>query len=1085
MSYTIGIVIAVGSINFTAYANEDTVQIHVAANGSDVWSGSKARPLATISGAKKTAMKYLGKDVEILIHSGTYQMNNVSFGKYDGRTEGKVTYKAYGDGEVVFTDSVRLSQRDFKTVTDPGILSRIRKEARGKVKRYDLKNDGITLSVSDSFNPYLYVNSKEKHIARYPNEGFLTAKTSDDRTSFTTDFNRNWNEAKEAVWFGTTSYEYFWSGLKISQISGETVKLRGTAAENIKYFVQNLLEEIDIPGEYFVDRNAGMLYYYPDGDIESAEITASAHSFSLKDTSNITFENITFKNIGGKALDIENSSGIDVIGCRFENVQGSYAIDIKNGKDCNISSNNVYSCDGGFVKYTGGEFKTLTPGNIRITDNFITECGRVLVPISAMIMSGENSWDETPEKRNNVGNIIENNVIGDCSANYAISASGNNNVVRYNEIYNCGRQINDGGAIYFGRSNVKYGNDISYNYIHDMNTDNSYTGIYTDDGYSGINVHHNVLRNMRSGVLAGVGMNNMYENNLIINCTEGVILGERMDWKGAYEDGGEFQNELLNVLNDEVSGPVFSSAYPEMIKAKDRTPYFAPYNTKAVGNVSIGSCEAVKNSAMHRYILSNGAYNIKNENLVPGINDALVMRGSIAYVDEMKAYGASVKDKNGRELNATSIGNPNMEYSDSLFIDSENENYSLKNKVFNSTASEIDMTDIGLINLRNSEREYGQLLYPKNGQKDVDEFVTLSWSDIKDASCYRVEIYADSSYTVPITEKVIYNAVDNINCCNVELENEKTYYWRVFALGIARQNSFNAEIGAGSFTTGTKGIANKEALRYAFELLENEVKGIENGSIIYPAETENLLKEKYYQLQPMLNQLIADTEADEAEKSIYTLLEATKDQKEYHNLMITECSAVSGSTIVNIRGTGLIPDEKITVLVTNPNYELTDIKVGLTMNCVQFTDTVKGNEKGEFFFSFDTSVNDIDMPGVYGVYISTERGKFLEEKYTYGTVELSKANIIPQSDNKAVVEFEVTNRLNYDIMPRFIAARYNQEKLISACSEQNTVLMKNSSQKVSFDMDLSVGEADTLKLFVFEDMQRLRPLSIVRFIYNR
>ena len=49
-------------------------------------------------------------------------------------------------------------------------------------------------------------------------------------------------------------------------------RLQGTIVSNSSYYVENVLEELDQPGEWCLDSEDGILYFWPPGSIEGAEV---------------------------------------------------------------------------------------------------------------------------------------------------------------------------------------------------------------------------------------------------------------------------------------------------------------------------------------------------------------------------------------------------------------------------------------------------------------------------------------------------------------------------------------------------------------------------------------------------------------------------------------------------------------------------------------------------------------------------------------------------------------------------------------------------------------------------------------------
>jgi hypothetical protein len=63
------------------------------------------------------------------------------------------------------------------------------------------------------------------------------------------------------------------------------------------YYFYNVLEELDTPGEWYLDRESGLLYWYPSMPLEKADVMLSLLTESIltmKGVSHVTLKGITF-----------------------------------------------------------------------------------------------------------------------------------------------------------------------------------------------------------------------------------------------------------------------------------------------------------------------------------------------------------------------------------------------------------------------------------------------------------------------------------------------------------------------------------------------------------------------------------------------------------------------------------------------------------------------------------------------------------------------------------------------------------------------------------------------------------------------
>ena len=119
---------------------------HVSPRGSDDADGSAAHPFATIQRAIQAvrAVKAQKRGVTVCVHAGEYPTPGLCLTQEDsGSTDCPITYRAYGDGEVVLDGGVTLSPGDFRPVSGEA-KERLHGEARERVVEIDLKRLGLT-----------------------------------------------------------------------------------------------------------------------------------------------------------------------------------------------------------------------------------------------------------------------------------------------------------------------------------------------------------------------------------------------------------------------------------------------------------------------------------------------------------------------------------------------------------------------------------------------------------------------------------------------------------------------------------------------------------------------------------------------------------------------------------------------------------------------------------------------------------------------------------------------------------------------------------------------------------------------------
>jgi len=323
-----------------------------------------------------------------------------------------------------------------------------------------------------------------------------------------------------------------------------------------------VLEELDSPGEWFLERKTGKLYFWPpDAGSKGRESLLSLLGepiLKLDNVSNVVFRGITLEATRSSAVEIHGGASNRIAGCLIRNT-GNSGVVIEGGFGHGVVSCDVFDNGDGGVSLTGGDRQTLTPAGHFVENCHFQRQGRwskCYVP--AVAMSG-------------VGLRASHNLIHD-NPHCAILSWGNDHLIEFNEIHHIALETGDVGAIYTGRDYTFRGNKIRYNYIHHTGgVGMGSMGVYMDDCVSGTEVVGNVFFKVHWAMFIGGGRDHHVENNVFVACDPAV----RADGRGLETSPvwHSMVDEYMRKQLFEVPTLLYRAHYPEM-KSLDR--YYGP-----------------------------------------------------------------------------------------------------------------------------------------------------------------------------------------------------------------------------------------------------------------------------------------------------------------------------------------------------------------------------------------------------------------------------------------------------------------------------------------------------------------------------
>jgi hypothetical protein len=581
----------------------------VALDGNDSWSGRLATPnsqqtdgpFATLERGRdeirslKQATGLPRGGVIIEIRGGTYQRTQpfVLTAADSGDAQAPVIYRARA-GENVLIDGGRRVAR-FARVSHPEVLQRLAPNARAKVFQSDLQALGIVdYGTPRGGGLELFFNNQPLGLARWPNEGFLkivrvgddnpvvVRETSGNKTGkFVYDGTRpsRWMQEPDGWLHGYWYWDWSDEREKIASIDSthQTITLVPPYhwygyREGQWYYAYNLLSELDRPGEWYLDRDAGTVFLWPPGDLASASVVATlAQSLvSVDNASYVALRGITFQGARATAITIRGGTHAEIDRCLIRNV-GGWGVRIMGGAHHGVSDCEINATGEGGIFLDGGDRKTLTRSGHYARNNQIHHYSRWKRTYQAAIeLSG-------------VGHLVAHNLIHD-APHEAIALSGNDHVIELNEIHDVCQETIDAGAIVAGRDWTMRGNVIRHNFMHHISgfENRGCSGVMLDDMFSGTRVTGNVFYRVARAVLVGGGRDNLVSNNVFVDCAVGVYVDARAGGWAAETIATDMKPRLLAMPYRDSP---WRDRYPSLANILDDNPA-APKGNGILRNIS-------------------------------------------------------------------------------------------------------------------------------------------------------------------------------------------------------------------------------------------------------------------------------------------------------------------------------------------------------------------------------------------------------------------------------------------------------------------------------------------------------------------
>ncbi len=592
------------------------LQLYVSTTGNDNWSGKLRRPnlfktngpFASLEGARDAIRKLKEEsrlpegNIIVEVQGGVYELS----GTFELRSEdgganpdSRIIYQGQEGKEVRLSGGKMLAE--WSLVTDPNVLQKLPLGMHLKIYQSDLSAIGITDFGSPGGGGLeLFFNDQPMWISRYPNKGFvkitgiynedpvdIRGTKGDQVGKFNYDDQRInlWKEEKDPWVDGYWFWDWSSQRHKISRIDTEQNMIEveppyATYGYRVGqwFYGFNLLSEIDEPGEYYLDRENGILYFYPPSDISKGQAYVSVNNnvIRMKEVSFLTIRGLILEGCRETVVEMNDCNDVLLAGNTIRNA-GDEAITIDGGFRNGVSGCIIYGVGAGGIKIDAGDRKTLVSAECFADNNYIYNIARIKrVYYPGISLNG-------------VGNRATHNHI-EHLPHFAIYFNGNDHLMEFNEINDVCYESNDAGAIYAGRNWTMRGNVIRYNYLHDISgfEDKGCVGVYLDDAFSGVEVIGNVFDNVSRAMMIGGGRDNTVVNNVFIDCVPSLHVDARgLGWMHDHPEEwikeAEEKGTIQGIAYDQ---PPYSSRYPKLVHILNDEPKAPKGNV-----ISLNICE--------------------------------------------------------------------------------------------------------------------------------------------------------------------------------------------------------------------------------------------------------------------------------------------------------------------------------------------------------------------------------------------------------------------------------------------------------------------------------------------------------------
>ncbi len=556
------------------YPLVDDADFYVSPTGSDDNDGSFEHPFATFDRAVE-AVREIPKTAEkggitVAFKAGEYGALGVTLTSADsGTPECPITYCKYGDGEVLFDNGFNFTADAFVQI-DEEERGWFQNKAVDHIKKVDMSS--VIAPGTYDLSYYVFSDDSICTVARFPNkypdgtDQFLPA------SGYATDNNhikiinsvflrkiKSYHTLEGFKLYGYLTTGWFQDTLSVGGFDPETGECYITDPEKARmgylragefywpdHFaaaLMNVTEELDYPGEYYVDSSTSVMYVYdPEGDYH---VGVGGTMITMDRADDITFRGLSFYNMKGYAIRGNSCHDTTIDLCRFKYCSGMYAVEFDShdpSRDLNFT-------------LTRSDFDVMMDCCLRLSGHSTSERVGYASHMNALI--DNNSFthynlflnEESAMYLSHCDDVTVSHNEFLYGGRGAIFYGGSQKVImEYNYCRYQMLNAADGGVFCTWNDFLHRGNIVRYNIIEDV-TSLGVGGFsfYLDDYSAGTAAYSNLFFNGSEFVVHN-GRDNVMKDNILINTTGAAIGFNVTLQQTVYEPEtlGQFSENDLN-----------------------------------------------------------------------------------------------------------------------------------------------------------------------------------------------------------------------------------------------------------------------------------------------------------------------------------------------------------------------------------------------------------------------------------------------------------------------------------------------------------------------------------------------------------